>query len=45
MRPWRIAGLVAGVALAGWLAAVAVAVGVMVRGGRLIERASTEWDD
>jgi hypothetical protein len=41
-RRWKAAGAVAGITAAGWLAAVAVAVGVLVKGGKLIEEAQEE---
>lgn len=45
VKRWKVAGLIAGCVVAGWLVAVAVTIGVMVKGGRLIEEASTEWED
>jgi hypothetical protein len=41
----KVAGLVAGIAVAGWLVAVGVAVGVLVKGGKLIEEGQAEWPD
>jgi hypothetical protein len=45
VKRWRVAGLIAALGVAGWLVAVSVAIGVMVKGGKLIEEAQAEWPD